>query len=310
MELNQSYSTQGHSLETRGDYLSNVVSDADYIYCQKIMRAASKNYSFASRFFPSDKLRHIEALYALMRIGDDRVDVSHTGFSSALEAIEDWEQSYWHTFSSGNSPHPVLRAYLNTAKTFDIPAEIMAPYFQAMKDDLLVNRFPTFSDLLSYMDGSALPVGKAMTHILGVRDPFTIQQALHHADSLSVAMQLSNFWRDIGYDWKINRVYIPQEDLRDFGVNEDDLASKRISKEFIQLLEFEFHRTETYYQNAREGIQMLATGRWAVMSGLEIYRSIIKQIRENNYDVFNLTAGSSKTIKIGLALKAWWNIIQ
>jgi len=55
---------------------------------------------------------------------------------------------------------------------------------------------------------------------------------------------------------------------------------------------------------------MLATGRWAVMSGLEIYRSIIKQIRENNYDVFNLTAGSSKTIKIGLALKAWWNIIQ
>ena len=85
----------------------------------------------------------------------------------------------------------------------------MAPYFRAMKEDLTVTRFPTFADLLHYMEGSALPVGRAMTYILGVRPPHTIEETLPYADSLSIAMQLSNFWRDIGPDWRIGRVYLP-----------------------------------------------------------------------------------------------------
>ena len=59
------------------------------------MLGASKNYSFASRFLPRDVLRHVEALYALMRVGDDRVDVTYEGFDSPLAAIEDWERTYW-----------------------------------------------------------------------------------------------------------------------------------------------------------------------------------------------------------------------
>ena len=57
------------------------------------MLGASKNYSFASRFLPQRILPHVEALYALMRVGDDRVDVSFQGFASPLAAIEDWERS-------------------------------------------------------------------------------------------------------------------------------------------------------------------------------------------------------------------------
>ena len=282
----------------------SIASPEDYAECRRVMFGASKNYSFASRFLPRDVLRHVEALYALMRVGDDRVDVTSEGFASPRDAIEAWEQAYWAAFETGRSDHPVMRAYVNTARECGIPAEVMTPYFRAMKEDLTVARYPTFADLLHYMEGSALPVGRAMTHILGVRSPYTVEETLPHADDLSIAMQLSNFWRDIGPDWRIGRVYVPGEDLARFRVTEADLAAGRITPDFIALLEFELARTETYYRSARIGVRRLATGRVGVMAALEVYRAILPAIRRNGYDVFTRRAGTTKRQKLGLALRA------
>jgi pimeloyl-ACP methyl ester carboxylesterase len=94
------------------------------------MRSASQRYSFASHFLPADKVRHVEALYAFLRVGDDRVDVSHKGFKSPQAAIEAWERTYWRAFEVGDSQDPVMRAYLNTALECSIPRETMAAYFR------------------------------------------------------------------------------------------------------------------------------------------------------------------------------------
>lgn len=286
-----------------------IASDEDYAACRQVMRGASRNYSFASNLLPADRLHHVEALYALMRVGDDRVDVSHEGFASPQEAIEDWERRYWRAFETGSSAHPVLRAYLDTAVRFEIPPETMTAYFRAMKEDLTITRFPTFDDLLHYMDGSAVPVGRAMTHILGVREPYTLAEALPGADALSIAMQLSNFWRDVGEDWhRIDRVYLPQEDMAHFGVTEEDLAAGRINQNFIDLMEYQMERTERYYERARESVPMLASGRWGVMSALEIYRGIVTSIRRSGYDVFNRRARASDARKLALVAAAWWRL--
>jgi phytoene synthase len=285
-----------------------IATQEDYAECRRVMLAASKNYSFASRFLPQRILPHVEALYALMRVGDDRVDVSFQGFSSPLNAIEDWERAYWNAFDAGRSDNPVMRAYLDTALRFSIPPEVMQPYFRSMKEDLTVTRFPTFGDLLHYMDGSALPVGRAMTYIVGVRPPFTVQETLPHADSLSIAMQLSNFWRDVGQDYRIGRVYLPVEDMGQFGVSEDDLREGRISEAFVALLEFEMARTEDYYRDAAEGVLRLAAGRWGVMAALEVYRAIHSSIRRNGYDVFTRRATTTKAQKLGLAARAQWRL--
>jgi 15-cis-phytoene synthase len=268
------------------------------------MRGASRNYSFAVRFMPRGKRHHVEALYALMRVGDDRVDLSHTGFPSPLAAIDDWERSYWQAFRSGSSPDPVLRAYLNTAAECGIPADVMAPYFRAMRDDLTITRFPTFADLLYYMEGSALTVGRAMTRILGVRRPYTTADTLPYADSLSIAMQLSNFWRDVGQDWDIGRVYVPLEDLQRFDVTEADLASAHITDRFARLMESEIERTLGYYRHAQAGVKRLASGQWGVMCALEIYRAILTDIRRHEHQVFTRRSGASRIQKFGLVLKA------
>lgn len=285
-----------------------IAGRADYAECRRIMRAASKNYSSASNYLPGDVLPHVEALYALMRVGDDRVDVSHEQFASPRLAIDDWERCYEDAFHYGDSAHPVMRAYLDTALHFGIPQETMRPYFRAMREDLSVVRFPQYADLLHYMKGSAIPVGRAMTHILGVRKPFRLEDALPGADSLSIAMQLSNFWRDIAEDWQRGRVYIPQEDMEAFNVSEDVIASGKPTPAFVELMEYQFERTEHAYTQARKAVLMLAAGRWAVMSALEIYAAIIPSIRTAGYDVFTRQAGTNKFQKLNLAAKALWQL--
>ncbi|MFL7891956.1 MAG: phytoene/squalene synthase family protein [Anaerolineales bacterium] len=287
---------------------AGITSTADYAYCRQVMLRASKNYSFASNFLPHEKRIHVDALYAFLRIGDDRVDVSYAGYKTPEEAIDAWEQAYWQAFETGDSPEPVMRAYLNTAIVNDIPANTMSAYFRAMKEDLVKKRYGNFSELLHYMDGSAVPVGRAMTYILGVRKPYTFSKALPRADALSVAMQLSNFWRDIGQDWNIGRVYIPQEDMDAFHIHEEDLAAGRVTANFIDLLEFEINRTRGYYKLAREGIPMLATGQWGVMSGLLLYERILNSIRANNYDVFTRRARTNVAQKVLLMANAWLNV--
>lgn len=314
-EINQTTSTQPaiygrHDTPTEAAVLlsGGIASPDDYAICREIMRSASKNYSFASNYLPADKQPHIEALYALMRVGDDRVDVTHKGFRSAMEAIDEWEQAYQQTFETGDSKYPVMRAYLDTAYRFGIPRETMTAYFRAMRDDLSITRFSTFDDLMHYMDGSAIPVGRAMTHILGVTPPDTITSILPGADSLSIAMQLSNFWRDIGEDWHKGRVYIPQEDMEYFRYQESDLSAQRINYNFIELLEFELKRTEMYYVTAQSSVKKLASGQIAVMSALEIYRAILFDIRAKRYNVFTHRAGTGPLKKLRLAAKAYWQV--
>ncbi len=289
---------------------ASIATPEDYAECRRVMLQASKNYSFASRLLPRRILPHVEALYALMRVGDDRVDVSFQGFASPLAAIEDWEQDYWRAFRTGTSDHPVMRAYVDTALECGIPAEVMGPYFRSMKDDLTITRFPTYADLAHYIDGSALPVGQAMTYIVGVLPPHTIEDTLPYADRLSTAMQLSNFWRDVGQDYRIGRIYLPLEDMTRFGVTEDDLACERISAAFVELMEFEMARAEGYYAQALPGIKRLAAGRWGVVAALEVYRAIHGSIRRNGYDVFTKRATTTKWQKMGLAVRGQWRLAR
>lgn len=275
----------------------------DYALCHKVMTDASKNYSFASMVLPLEDARHVHALYAVMRVGDDRVDVSSEGFSSPQAAIEDWRDSYRRVFEVGDSPYGVLRAYHNTCMELGIPAELLDTYFRAMIEDLTITRFPTYDDLYHYMEGSAIPVGRIMTHILGTREG-SPANAYPEADSLSVAMQLTNFWRDIGEDWENDRVYIPQEDMERFGVTEQHIADRNIDSSYHALMAFELDRTEQFYQQAMAGVKKLAHGRWAIMSALEIYRAILFHIRRNHYNVYDRRLGASRLQKALLLVKA------
>jgi phytoene synthase len=276
----------------------------DFQICREVMNRASKNYSLAAKLLPRSKRPYVEALYAFLRVGDDLVDVNHNGFASPLDAIDNWESTYWSALETGSSTHPVMRSLLHTMRKFELPDDLMAPYFRAMKEDLTITRFPHFSDLIHYMEGSSLVVGRGMTYILGIRPAFEMTQVIPFADALSIAMQLSNFIRDVEEDWDRGRVYLPQEDLKKFGVSEEDIRTRHFTPGIRELIKFEIDRTMSYFNAAQKGIEMLASGRWGVRSALEIYRAILTELKVRGYNVFSGRASANKAKKILLIMKS------
>lgn len=277
----------------------------DYRVCREVMRKASSNYWSASRVCPRDKIPHIEAIYAVLRIGDDLVDEEVATEVSARIAIEGWQKKYWKAFETGDSKYPVLRAFLNTAHTFNISPDLLDLFFRSMIADTATTRYETFDDLLGYMAGSAFPAGRLFSHVFGTKTGI-ISDAYPVSDSLAIAMQLTNFIRDIDEDYQKGRIYIPLKDLDRFKVRENDIGHKHMSTEFVYLLKYEINLAKKYYKQVeRQLMDTWETSHWAIMSSLYIYRYILVDIIQKNYDVFSGRTGATRFQKMRLILSAW-----
>jgi phytoene synthase len=149
-----------------------------------------------------------------------------------------------------------------------------------MTMDLTVTSYETWDDLLVYMDGSAAVIGEMMLPILEPLQP----EALAHARDLGNAFQLTNFLRDINEDLDRDRQYIPQEDLRHFGV---DLTQRRCTPEFVELLRFEIARCRRLYRSADLGVPMLPPqSARCITAARVLYGRILDKIEAQQYDVF------------------------
>jgi 15-cis-phytoene synthase len=164
----------------------------------------------------------------------------------------------------------------------------MKDFMEAMEMDLTVSRYETFADLQKYTWGSASVVGLMMCHIVGATD----EAAVPHATSLGLAMQMTNFLRDVGEDWdERGRIYLPMEDLRRFGVTEQDIAEKRLTENFRELVRFEAARTRDIYTHADEGMHYIPKeARLPVRLARVLYSRILEKIEENDGDVLTQRA--------------------
>ncbi|HEV8223958.1 MAG TPA: phytoene/squalene synthase family protein, partial [Rubrobacteraceae bacterium] len=181
-----------------------------YELCRRAQRAYSRTYYFSTRLFPPEVRPHVHALYAFMRYADEIVDnPGETSLEEQLAALEAFEQETLAAVAGEAVPNPVLRAYANTVRVRGIAPEDIAAFMKSMKMDTHIFRYRTYEDLAVYTYGSAAVVGLMMCRVVGVVD----RRADLHAETLGVAMQLTNFLRDIGEDWRRGRVYVPLEDL-------------------------------------------------------------------------------------------------
>ncbi|NDC27676.1 MAG: phytoene/squalene synthase family protein, partial [Actinobacteria bacterium] len=141
-------------------------------------------------------------------------------------------------------------AFAGGMLTCKIDPECFRRFLRSMTMDLTVEKYETWADLLVYMDGSAAVIGEMMLPIL---EP-TNAAAIGPARDLGNAFQLTNFLRDVNEDLDRGRVYIPQEDVRRFGV---DLSERRCSPQFVELMKFEIARCRELYRSADEGLALL-----------------------------------------------------
>ncbi len=270
-----------------------------YALCRRVQRVHSRTYHFSTNLFPPEVRWHVYALYAFMRHADEIVD--NPGAASLADqraGLEAFEAETMAAMRDERAENPVLRAYANMVRERGIEPEAIAAFMQSMKMDTRVFRYQTYEDLEVYTHGSAAVVGLMMCRIMGVED----SRADPHAEALGVAMQLSNFLRDVKEDYKRGRVYLPQEDLDRFGYTEKDLAAEVVDERFEALMRFEIERARSLYAFADEGMHHIPRERrYPVRVARRLYAAILDRIEAQGYDVFSRRAETSSFEKVTVA---------
>jgi phytoene synthase len=272
-----------------------------YELCRQVQKAHSRTYYFSTRLFPAEVRPRVYALYAFMRYADEIVDSPHDlSLDGQLSALEVFEAETMAAVAGERVSNPVLRAYADTVRSCVIEPATIAAFVDSMKMDTRVFRYPTYKDLEVYTYGSAAVVGLMMCRVVGAMGG----EADPHAEALGVAMQLSNFLRDIGEDWRRGRVYLPLEDLKRFGYAEEDLASGVVDERFVELMRFQIERARRLYEVSDEGMRFIPRGRrYPVVVARELYAAILDRIEAQNYDVFSRRAEVSRPAKVVVAAR-------
>ncbi|NCZ93691.1 MAG: phytoene/squalene synthase family protein [Actinobacteria bacterium] len=255
--------------------------DESYELCKEFNKRHGTTYYWSTKVLPRDKQRHVHALYGFCRYADDIVDdLGPVPVETRERALKDFGDRFFADLAAGKSSDPVLRAVVDTVLTCKIDPECFRRFLRSMTMDLTVEQYETWADLLVYMDGSAAVIGEMMLPIL---EP-TNDAAIGPARDLGNAFQLTNFLRDVNEDLDRGRVYIPQEDVKRFGV---DLSERRCSPQFVELMKFEIDRCRAMYASADLGIAMLpARSARCIWAARTLYSRILERIEAQNYDVF------------------------
>ena len=252
-----------------------------YKLCKEFNKRHGTTYYWSTKVLPADKRPHVHALYGFCRYADDIVDdLGPVPVAQREIALADFGDRFFRDLAAGSSADPVLMAVVDTVRKFPIDPECFRRFLRSMTMDLTVATYETWANLLDYMDGSAAVIGEMMLPILEPHDP----AAFGHARDLGNAFQLTNFLRDVKEDLERGRTYIPQEDVRRFGV---DLATRTCTPQFVELMKFEIARCRALYESADKGIAMLPDrSARCIRAARTLYSRILDRIEAQQHDVF------------------------
>ena len=270
-------------------------------YCRRLAGAHYENFSVASWFLPRGLRQDFFNVYAYCRISDDLGDEVGDPDAS-LQLLDQWEAELDAAYA-GSPRHPVFVALAETIRKCEIPKQTFVDLLTAFRQDQRVRRYPTFEDVVSYCRYSANPVGHLVLYVCGYRD--AERQAL--SDFTCTALQLANFWQDVSVDYAKGRIYLPLEDLRRFGVTEDDLAAKRNTSAFCDLMQFEVERARDWF---RRGLPLIDKLDRELALDIELFsrggQEILNAIEGQGYNVLGRRPAISKSRKLALVARAAW----
>lgn len=269
-----------------------------YAYCESIIAIHSKSFLLASSLLPAEKRRAVRALYAFCRVTDDIVD---RGSGDTRTQLEQWHRR----ILAHHPPHDdlVAIAWADARLRYHVPVRYAEQLIEGVARDLTHTRYQTFEELAAYCYGVASTVGLMSMHVIG----YAGAHAIPYAIKLGVALQLTNILRDVGEDWQAGRLYLPLEDLAQFGLSEDDLARGQVTEAWRAFMRYQVARNRLLYAEAMPGLALLdGDGRFAIAAAAELYQGILYDIEAYDYDVFSRRAFVTKWGKLRRLPGIWW----
>ncbi|MGX4643048.1 squalene synthase HpnC [Massilia sp. SYSU DXS3249] len=242
-----------------------------------------ENFPVASILLPRRLVPAVETIYAFARGADDVADEGDASAAERLAGLAEYEAAL-DDIASGHSPaRPTFARLARIVSEHGLSLQPLRDLLSAFRQDVVTTRYADYAQLLDYCRRSANPVGRLMLALYRVDG----EQNLREADAICSALQLINFWQDVGVDIAKGRIYLPQEDLVRFGVSEHDIASGADTPAWRALMAFEVERARALMLSGaplatrlpgRIGWEL----RFVVQGGLRI----LERIERAGYDVY------------------------
>lgn len=260
---------------------------------EQIVRRAKSNLAFALACLPKERRRDMISFYAFCRVADDIADATDVGEEEKEKELTRWK----HCVEEGRPPgHPVLDEVLLLPQKYGFPRAWLVEIIDGVASDITKTRYQTFEELLAYCYKVASVVGLVSIEIFGHTNPATRDYAIN----LGYALQFTNIIRDVGQDARdTGRIYLPQSELKKFGVLESEILDARPSERFIKLMDFQYRRARDYYDAAQKALppedrkNMVAS---EIMAA--IYSRILEKLRKERYPVFQKRCRLSNIHKV------------
>ena len=277
--------------------------DEALAWCRNLAETHYENFHVATWFLPKALRPHFHAIYAYCRISDDLGDeVGDTAVALAL--LDLWGRELDACYE-GRARHPVFVALAETIRACEIPKEPFADLLVAFRQDQTVTRYETMDDVFGYCRNSANPVGRLVLYACGEAGPQVREENFRLSDLTCTALQLANFWQDVKVDFAKGRVYLPQADMRRFGVSDETIAKGIATPEFRALMRYEVDFARSLFE---QGLSLIGRVNRELALDLDLFSrgglEILRAIERRDYDVLSARPAISKRTKLSLALRA------
>jgi len=269
-------------------------------FTRRLAHTHYENFSVVSMLLPKHLRQDFCNVYAFCRIADDLGDevADRIRASSYLDKLAQQTRDCF----VGRADTQLFVALGGTIKRHQLPIAPFLDLIDAFQQDQRVNRYENFDQVLDYCRRSANPVGRLVLYMCGYRDA----QRQELSDKTCTALQLANFWQDVRRDIvERDRIYIPRDSMRKFGVSEQNMIDARVDENFRRLMQFEVGRTEAMFV---EGQKLLPLLKPPARTHIALYgmggRAVLQAIRNQSYDTLTRRPALSRWQKYRLIVAA------
>ena len=267
-------------------------------YVQQKAAASGSSFYYAFLFLPAPKRLAITAFYAFCREVDDVVDEIEDPMLAGAKL--DWWQAEVIQAFAGQASHPVMQALMPHCADYGISADHLLAVIRGCRMDLGPGRYDDFAALQGYCQLVAGVVGEVAARIFGQQQA----QTTTYAHTLGLAFQLTNIIRDVGEDAMRGRIYLPENELAQFEVRDEEILQRQYSERFQALMKFQSERAHRLYEQA---LALLPAEDWRSQKpGLmmaSIYRTLLREIERDGFQVLHQHVSLTPLRKFWLAWK-------
>lgn len=270
-----------------------------YDRCGEVCAEYAKTFYLGTMLMTPERQRAIWAIYVWCRRTDELVDGPNASHITP-SALDRWELRLEDLFAG--RPYDMLDAALSdTVSMYPVDIQPFKDMIEGMRMDLRKSSYKNFDELYLYCYYVAGTVGLMSVPVMGIalESKATTEGVYNAALALGIANQLTNILRDVGEDARRGRIYLPQDELAQAGLSEEDIFEGKVTDKWRNFMKSQIKRARMFFEQAEKGVTELSqASRWPVWASLLLYRQILDEIEANDYNNFTKRAYVSKAKKL------------